>query len=108
MAAVTVTPESRLNTNPSLQSALARGLNMSMGEATFSTYESGGVTMSIPHLNNVVACFIENVAGFVFTYVPSTGKVLVYDQSGASGALDAVASGATITATCPFVAFGFV
>ena len=108
MADVTVTPETRLNANPSLQNALARNLQVAMGTATFGAYETGGVTMSIPSLNNVVACFIESVAGYTFVYVPSTGKVLEYKQTGASGALGLVADGATTTATAPFVAFGFV
>jgi hypothetical protein len=108
MADVTVTPDTRLNANPSLQNALARNLQIAMGVATFGVYESGGVAMDIPSLNNVVACFIESVAGYTFVYVPSTKKVLEYKQTGASGALDVVASGVTTTAAAPFVAFGFV
>ncbi|MDD5065343.1 MAG: hypothetical protein PHQ35_11370 [Phycisphaerae bacterium] len=107
MADVTVTIESRLNTNNSLQSALARGLLVAYGEATFSTYASGGVSMTVPGMNNVVYCDIESTAGFVFHYTPSSKSVLVYDQSGASGALDVVASGETITATAPFFALGY-
>jgi len=104
MADVTVTPDVRFETNASLASGRFRVVG---GEATFSTYATGGVDMTIPGINNVVACFIESTAGFIFHYTPSSDSVLVYKQSGASGALSLVASGATITATAPFMAFGF-
>lgn len=109
MAAVTVTPDARHNTNPQIQSAIARGACIVVGEASFGAYETGGVAMSIPGINNVLGVFFDGtIAGYVFRYVPSTGKVLAYDQSGASGALDLVASGTALAATGTFMAFGYV
>lgn len=109
MADVTVTADSKFNTNPQINSSLARGGCILTGEASFGVYESGGVAMSIPGVNNVLGVFFDGtIAGYVFRYVPSTGKVLAYDQSGASGALDVVASGTALAATGTFIAFGFV
>ncbi len=104
MADVTVTVNTRFNTSPSLASGR---LLVVGGEGTFTTYATGGVDMTIPGINNPVACFIESTAGFVFHFTPSDSSVLAYKQSGASGALALVADGATITATAPFIAFGF-
>ena len=104
MADVTVTVDTKFNTSPSLASGR---LLVVGGEAGFTTYATGGVDMTVPGINNVVACFIESTAGFVFHYTPSSESVLAYKQSGASGALALVADAATITATAPFIAFGF-
>lgn len=103
MAAVTVTPDTKFNTSPN-----PVRLKMLVGEASFGAYESGGVSMTIPGIQTIVGVFFDPViAGYVFQYVPSSGKVLCYDQSGASGVLDAVASGTALAATGTFFAVGF-
>jgi len=104
MADVSVSIDGRFNTSPSLSSGR---LLIVGGEATFTTYATGGVDLTVPGIKNMLACFIEPTAGFIFHYTPSSTSVLAYKQSGASGALALVADGATITATAPFIAFGF-
>ena len=105
MADVTVTPDARFNTNPTM---LATGLKFLGGEAMLGAYETGGVSMTIPGMNTVLGVLFDpTIAGYVLKYVPSTGKVLAYKQTGASGVLAVVASGTAMAATGTFWAFGF-
>uniref|UniRef100_A0A6M3L6L5 Uncharacterized protein n=1 Tax=viral metagenome TaxID=1070528 RepID=A0A6M3L6L5_9ZZZZ len=105
MADVTVTPDTRFNANPT---QVHTGLKVIGGEAMLGAYETGGVAMAIPGMNNVLGVLFDpTIAGYVLRYVPSTGKVLAYKQTGASGVLAVVASGTAMAATGTFWAFGF-
>jgi len=87
---------------------LATGLKIIGGEASLGTYASGGVAMTIPGMGNVLGVMFDpTIAGYVVTYAPSTGKVLMYKQTGASGVLSVIASGTATAATGTFLAFGF-
>ena len=116
--ALTVTFESNMNTNYSMNSHVARGLKISKGTFSLpSTYAASTMDVGIP---NPIAVFIPTLDGYVFDFDITSGQSYgtghAYrthvDLTGASGtyegALVELTSGVDISSkTLRFVAFGY-
>lgn len=81
------------------------------GTGNLGTYATSGVAITPAQvgLGVITSLIIEPAAGYVFTYAPSTGKVLAYWTGAATAAVLAEITDATNLAgvTFTFVAVGY-
>lgn len=110
---LTITKDPHMNTDFSLQSALARGMKLEIGKFTpDNSWLAAGEEMSFGF--TPVAVFIENKGGYVFEYDYTNSKVLAYYadyDAAADGALIAVIDTTDISSACAntrYMAIGFV
>lgn len=107
--ALTITHDSRLNKNPEMQSALARGINFSVGTLRITYSAAGGLSCSMP-FSKTVFVSIPPQSGYVFEYNVTTSMLRAYMTNSSTLPLMEVASDTDFTAlTAPlvFCAFGF-
>jgi len=109
---LTITKDPAMQTNYSLESALARGLKMEIGKFTpDNSWLAAGEAMSFGFTPVVV--FIEPKSGYVFEYDYTNSKELAYYadyDAVADGALIAVVDTTDLSTACAdtyYIAFGW-
>lgn len=111
--ALTATHDTRLNKNPEMQSALARGLNFAVGTLAITYSGAGGLSWTLP-FNKTVFTYVPPVSGYQFIHNVTTGMLKAYEivvtTTALASTLSEVASDTDFTAltdSVKFLAFGF-
>jgi len=112
--AATVTVETRANTNFSILSHQARGLEIVFGTITFDDeYVTGGEAIAFPGVATagIAAMFIQNKSGYSFTFDKTNSKALAYYcelSAGTDGVQIQVASSVDLSGvTADFMLLGY-
>jgi hypothetical protein len=112
--AATVTIDTRANTNHSISSHQARGLEIVFGTITFdSEYATGGESVTFPGVATagIAAVFIQNKSGYSFEFDKTNSKALAYYcelSAGTDGVQIQVASSVDLSAvTADFMLLGY-
>lgn len=108
--AVTVTPETRQQTQYSFRGAQANGMKLQIGTLAFdASYPTGGESVAFTGISDVLFIAFNDTAGYVLTYDDSAGKVVVYEAGADGAALDEVANAtdlSTALAAVQYLAIG--
>ena len=111
--ALTATHDTRLNRNPEFKSAMARGINFSVGTLAITYSSAGGLSWTLP-FNKTIFTVVPPVSGYQFIHNVTTGMLKVYEivvtTTALASALSEIASDTDLTActdSVKFIAFGF-
>lgn len=111
--ALSATYDTRLNKNPEMQSALARGLNFAVGTLAITYSSAGGLSWTLP-FGKTVFTLVAPLSQYIFMHNVTTGMLQAYQSVVTTTALAStlveVASDTDFTAltdSLRFVAFGF-
>jgi len=107
--ALSATHDDRLNKNPELQSAMARGINFTVGTLRITYSGAGGLSWTFPW-NKTVFVSVPPQSGYIFDYNATTSMLKAYMVNSSTLPLMEVASDTDFTALAAplqFCAFGF-